>query len=861
MSVLVRLLRFPGLLLAIVGATTVVTVVTVTGSLFLDVAASATLARTMEADATYRLATVAITADTPVVGDVVAYRTGLVERELSPTFGPPLVTARGDVVVAGGGDRAVEVRLISRTDALSNVVVLEGSPTADGAWLADVTAERLQVGPGDDVTLAGNDVETTVPVAGIYRDLLEDPRAPFWASLDDFIYSAPGADTRPPAPILMSLEDYLAVDQALLDDQDPITWEFLLPEGPLSIEEAERLRAELNAFGATLSDESGDVGSAFSAVGFTEPLTGWLNRTNDVVGQIGPPVRALMLAVVVLALAVLGGAGVFLVRRRRVEYALLDARGVALPRIARRTVGEVLLPVVAGALLGWAAGVLIVGRVAPDGVSSPDVVADAVRSVVLVAATAVVLLAVVVARSVADLTVAERGGVRRAASRAPWEVVVLVLAVLAFVGLRGEDAGGPIDPLYLLFPVLVLAGVVGLAVRGLRRIMPGLRSFGAGWATAPYLAVRRLTAASRGALALLTVSAIAVGVLVYAGTVAASLQAGADEAAGLAVGSDVAVAYAGSFDTPGVEAPVTDVWRIERSGLQGGDEELDVLLVDPATFADVAFWRDGFSEDSLEELMAGLAADPDPRVPIVVAGDVRADAEPVLEIPGFDVPARVVGTALAFPGMVGDRPVVVADRAAMRLVVEAAGSPLERFVGDTQVWGLGTEQEVRDATTAGGAAIVSSVSATALRDTPEYLAIASMLRLLIAVGIVAGSVVFVVAALYLAARQRQAEVAYALSRRMGLPRSTSRRSLLLEILGLLGAAFVLGGIVAIAASLLVYADTQARVVDLTAPLFRLPVELLAGTALALVAFAALATGFVQRRADGADVAEVMRGAQ
>jgi len=96
---------------------------------------------------------------------------------------------------------------------------------------------------------------------------------------------------------------------------------------------------------------------------------------------------------------------------------------------------------------------------------------------------------------------------------------------------------------------------------------------------------------------------------------------------------------------------------------------------------------------------------------------------------------------------------------------------------------------------------------------------------------------------------------------MGLARSTSRRSLLLEVLGLLGVAFVLGSVVAIAASLLVYADTQARVVDLTAPLFRLPVVLLGATILALVAFAVLATASVQRRADGADVAEVMRGAQ
>jgi hypothetical protein len=82
-----------------------------------------------------------------------------------------------------------------------------------------------------------------------------------------------------------------------------------------------------------------------------------------------------------------------------------------------------------------------------------------------------------------------------------------------------------------------------------------------------------------------------------------------------------------------------------------------------------------------------------------------------------------------------------------------------------------------------------------------------------------------------------------------------------EVLGMLGIAAALGAIVAIAASRLVSAEVQARVVEAEAVLFRLPVGLLAATGLALVAFALLAAAVVQRRADRADVAEVMRGAQ
>lgn len=859
-SAFVRLARFPGLLLAIVGACAVVGAVTFAGVSFLDVAASQTLSQQMTADGAFRLPTTEIAADTPVVADVVAYRTSLLAQGLEPAFGAPIVTARGDVVTVASGAESVEVRLVSRTDALEHVtVVAQGD--GDGSWLADVTAATLGVGPGDEVTFVADGAEVTSTVAGIYGDLMEEPRTPYWASLDTFIWPAPAAETRPPAPVLLSLGSYLEIDQALLDDQDPLTWEFLLPSAPLSMQEAERARQELDAFRATLLDESRETGSAFTRTGFTEPLSGWIERTEEVVAQIGPPVQALMAGALVLSFSVLGGAGAFMVRRRRVEFGLLDARGVGLTRIGLRTAAEALLPVLVGLGVGAVAGWAIVGRVVPGGVASDRVASSAARALAVVAVVSVVLVATIVARSVASLSATEPGGVRRAASRAPWEAVTIALAVLAYVGLRGGEEGGPIDPLFLLFPVLVLAGAVGLAGRGLRRVLPRLRGVGARWPTGAYLAARRLTAASRGALSLLMVAAVAVGVLVYAATVAGSVSAAADEAASLAVGSDVSVEYAGSFDPGSAGVPVTAVARIERASFAGDDREFEVLLVDPATFAEVAAWQEGYADRSIEDLMGALAAPPDPRTPVIVAGDVTAGQDPVLTIPGLDVPVEVVGTASAFPGMVGERPLVVMDRAAMQTVVGARDLPLTAFVGSWEVWGSGGEAEVVAAVTAGGATVLSSVSAADLRDTPEYVGVTSMLQLLLALGVLAGSVVFVVIALYLAARQRSAEVAYALSRRMGLARATSGWSLRLEVLGLLGIAFVLGAVVALGASALVAPQTQARVVEAETTMFRVPGGPLAVAATALLAFAVLATALVQRRADRANVAEVMRGAR
>jgi hypothetical protein len=83
----------------------------------------------------------------------------------------------------------------------------------------------------------------------------------------------------------------------------------------------------------------------------------------------------------------------------------------------------------------------------------------------------------------------------------------------------------------------------------------------------------------------------------------------------------------------------------------------------------------------------------------------------------------------------------------------------------------------------------------------------------------------------------------------------------LEVTTLLGTAFVIGGTIAAVASIVVNEDVQARAVDVAVPLFRLPIPLLSVTAAAVLLFAWVGAAFVQRRADRADVAEVMRVAE
>ena len=832
--------------------------------------ASATLQRTIEADAAFRLPTLAVAADSSISGDLIAYRTGLLERELGSVLGAPIVTARGDAVTVSAGGNVQPVRIVTRTGALDHVEKIEGA-NGEGVWLADVTATALGVGPGDRIGVGGVIGSTEVAVAGVYRDLMTTSRTPFWAPLDDFIYPPAGADTRPPAFMLMDLPTYVAVDDALLDDQDAFTWEFRLPERATSIEEAQALRSQLARFRVRLQSVNLDIGSAFPRGNLDEPYSGWLSSARQISDSVAGPVNALVLAARVLALLVLAGSGIFMMRRRRVELAVLNARGVGPVRLGGRTMAEVVLPVALGAIAGWAIALAAVDRLGPGGVVGQTAAREAGWNVAWTAAAGVALLAIVSARSLGELATAGTGSARRVASAVPWDLILLVLAGVAFAGLRGDSeavAAGTVpelDPLFLLFPILLLAGAAGLLARGTRVLLPRLRQIGSGSRPGVYLALRRLAAAPKLAASLLVASAVAIGILVYSGTLSSSLAETAGQDAALAVGSDVAVDYSGSLSDTGASGiAVTPIVRLEGASFaSGSDADLDILLVDPDSFADGAFWSDEFSDLSLETLMARLVESAD-GLPALMGGSVRVPSDPTdpaISVGGVDVPIVVVGTARTFPGIVGARPVVVMDRRAMEAAIESQGLSLAQLADGLEVWGHGSENELRDFVASAGATVLSSRSAEVLRDTPRFLAVTSMLRFLQALGILASTVVLIAGYLYLQTRQRQAETSYALARRMGLSRASNRRSVALEVMTLLGTAFVIGGTIAAFASIAVNEDVQARAVDVAVPLFRLPIPLLSVTAAAVLLFAWVGAAFVQRHADRADVAEVMRVAE
>ena len=122
----------------------------------------------------------------------------------------------------------------------------------------------------------------------------------------------------------------------------------------------------------------------------------------------------------------------------------------------------------------------------------------------------------------------------------------------------------------------------------------------------------------------------------------------------------------------------------------------------------------------------------------------------------------------------------------------------------------------------------------------------------------AGMVALVALVLYLQARQRSREVAYALSRRMGMKKRSNFLSVVFEIAGMLGASFVIGGGLAVAAAWLLYRKADPMPGIPPDPLLQLPVALFLFTGLALLLAAVVSAWWVQRTAERANVAEVMR---
>jgi putative ABC transport system permease protein len=446
----------------------------------------------------------------------------------------------------------------------------------------------------------------------------------------------------------------------------------------------------------------------------------------------------------------------------------------------------------------------------------------------------------------------------------PWEVALILAAALCWLLLESRDAivveGGvaQVNGLLVSFPVLGIAGVALLVARSGTRLLPMLRRWAAHRRPPVYLAVNRLAAAPLAAGALLVAVTIPVAVLGYTATLAGSSETTLAAKVGVQVGAGRALISVDEVQRDrGTDAVGTVVDRYDgsvatRTGDGAARTDVQVIAVDPGTFARTAFWDESFADAPLDDLVAALdGPEVDGRIPVIATGLPRGAAD--LRLGTLPVAAQVAGTARVLPGRRTAEPVVLVAAARLPQIPAAAGSDRQ-----SELWTNGPRGPAVDALTAAGGRLTRTVEPADVVTTANFLGIPWTFGYLSALAVFVGVIAVAGLLLHLEARGRAQVSAYVMGRRLGLSRSAHLRSLVVELTAVAVAALLLGALLAAGAVAVVHHRLDVDALRPPTPLLDLPWTAVALTAAGTLLVAALTARYAQRSGDRADPASVLR---
>lgn len=869
---LVRLLHFPGVFLSIAAASLILAVASSSGTFFLSSAGNAALE-----DELGQLTPEDAGVTASIYGHVNhrlfdrATRALTDEVEKIPHLDPLVVTAISNTLSARSPstEARAQVQLLFRSGATAHIEKLEKAG-GSGVWVPDNVAEALEVDAGDKLPLVLGDRKIKPRIAGIYRNLPSRRLSDFWRPLTFELINPESTDIQPPPPVIADKAVFFHLGKRLASSAE-YRWQFPFGGERITLAQAQHLRTEYAALADQAADPSSRLRPAF------ERMSSYIDRTAEIgtllpsfVGQIEDTVASLDVSIRLIslsgqgvALIAIAGAAMFGVRSRITEMRLLVAQGVGPLQQGARASAEAAWPVALGALIGWVVASQMIERLGPSELITPGVATGALKVVLGSGVLALVVIGIVVAVAARRQLASSAGTVGGRVKRLPWELVLLLLAGASlyetFSGRSAliEATGEPpqTDIFVLAFPILFIAGMAGVAVRGLRRILPRMHRAGHRAPAGLYLASRRLTGTSSLALLLVAIAALSIGVLVYAGALTASTEATVEAKALVATGSDVAISIAPTDRIPKSNRPTTKVGR-EEGDLLPDDVAVDVLQINPSTFAEAAFWDGRFSDVPLDELLARVRDSSGKRLAVIAAG-TTIEGDSTLDIAGEQVPVTIVGSASAFPGMSSGTPLVVTDARQLQRKL-GADQGANVALSTPQLWVKGDSEEILRFLRRNGLGYGEVHTANQVKDLTELKAISWTYGLLQAFGLMAGVLALVAMLAYLVARQRERKASYGLARRMGLSRKTHRFAVMLELVSMLLTSAVIGAVLAVAAARLIVGQIDPLPELLPGPLLDLPVPLLWGLVPVLALASVLGAWQVQRSADRADMAEVMR---
>ena len=727
------------------------------------------------------------------------------------------------------------------------------SSGGSGVWLPQSYAQAAGARVGDQITMAG----AAVPVAGVYTDLFDTDYGPYWCDYKTLFLNLASANTPPPALVL-------AADQSTaLRLAAAAHWYTVLQQVPvdsttLSVSRADELLAEQER-----AQAAGPQLPAPQFAQFNTRLPEAVAQAERIESGLRGPVIPVAVAGGLLALVLVASAGSFWADRRAAEVRLLAARGVGPGALAGKAALEFALPALVGAALGWSASRLLVAGLGPANDLDPSATRTALAAGVaafVVGLTCAAVVAGLRARGTAERPL---GAPPRWPAKVPWELALVGGAVWCWAlladrsGIVLDHNVAQVDGLLVAFPLLGIAGMAVLLGRVLTTGLPALRRWAARRRPAVFLAVNRLAAARLTTGMLLVAVALPVAVLGYTATLTQSSQTTIDAKTGVEIGAAEAVTTT-SFVTPGprTDAVGTVVQRYGSAsvsdGATGQQSDVQMLAVDPRTFAGTAYWQPSFAGESLDDLVGRLTG---PRIsgrlPVVAQGLPEGPAD--VGLGSVRVPVQVVATARVLPGRRAVAPMLLVSATRLPRAGDVHGADRT-----SEVWTNGPLRPALRALLAAGGQAPQTFTETSVFTAANFLGINWTFGYLSALAVFVGVIAVGGLLLYLEARSRTRVSGYVMARRLGLSRGAHLRSLVVELLGVGVAGLVVGAVLAAGAVAVVYRRLDVDLVRPPTPLLDVPwlAVLLTAVVTALVAVAAAA--YAQRAADRADPATVLR---
>ena len=464
----------------------------------------------------------------------------------------PAAVATGAAPSAVVAGRPPKVEVLYRNSLTSDASLVAGSYSAGrepagtlAVAVTPQTAARFGLHPGSRMTLISPTGTITLAVTAIVRP--QQGGSTFWTQ--DPLASQPslvGNNSYWAGGVFADPGQLTAMQTAFTGPGLELNWEFPLTVNGLSADQAQGLADALNRATTVTLGLTGSLEPAADNLDVTSPLIPDLALFLDTQAGIETVLLLLSVSLIVIAAAVILLAALMMVTRRAGELSMLRARGGSL----RQVMGLMARGAVVAAVPAAAVGAAIAIAAIPGDASASSLGWLLAGITLAVALAGPVLIAAwqyrkpAPASNPARILNAETGRRRMAWRRPVAEITACAACVAGLVVLRnqGVPAGGRVNPLLMIAPVLVAIPVVlimlrlyPLAIRGLLRLS-GRRASATGFVA--------LSAAARSSLTgVLPAFALvlALSLAAFAGMVSSGIARGEATAAWHTTGADVLI--------------------------------------------------------------------------------------------------------------------------------------------------------------------------------------------------------------------------------------------------------------------------------------------------------------------------------